>query len=408
MIQIKENNQRLPSIIARMISKKRFLAGTCILLCIYMLLFRQFLDWMLFPAESTTSVTEEEIKQLKSLAADWRSNFFDDSKSDPPPIVKILWIYWEQGMDHLESLGGSKSYYSSSYQCVKAWQKLHEGSDWDVRVISKGQAMELAPTYKRIVNDPTDTFNSIHLSNLLRLELLTLYGGVWADTSICPFRHLDDFIPQLLEPWGFFAPFWGGRYLAGDRKGKELDYYHNCHEWNDGTNKRGNFITNKIRFLVRLYTWTSAKTRSIDNWFLAAAKPQHIIMKYWLEVLTDRIDKIITRKSSILFPYFLTQCTFTQLRRKNATVEAVFTGFREAGAEQGQHYWSVDGSDGICTGSKESGSWQVRRNGEYAKKHCFFVKKQTEGLLRYVLSPQYLEYIEHIKNGRAADLKLNR
>ena len=43
------------------------------------------------------------------------------------------------------------------------------------------------------------------LSDLLRLELLSSYGGVWLDATCLPRRRVLDLLPRLLPPSGFFA-----------------------------------------------------------------------------------------------------------------------------------------------------------------------------------------------------------
>ena len=42
-------------------------------------------------------------------------------------------------------------------------------------------------------------------SNVLRMHLLAEKGGVWTDATVLPTVPLDDWLPALLEPAGFFA-----------------------------------------------------------------------------------------------------------------------------------------------------------------------------------------------------------
>lgn len=42
-------------------------------------------------------------------------------------------------------------------------------------------------------------------SNFLRVKLLAEKGGVWVDATLLPVVPLDDWLPQLLEPAGFFT-----------------------------------------------------------------------------------------------------------------------------------------------------------------------------------------------------------
>jgi hypothetical protein len=42
-------------------------------------------------------------------------------------------------------------------------------------------------------------------SNVLRTRYLARHGGVWTDATVLPIRPLDDWLPELMEPAGFFA-----------------------------------------------------------------------------------------------------------------------------------------------------------------------------------------------------------
>jgi len=64
-------------------------------------------------------------------------------------------------------------------------------------------------------------------SNFLRVKLLAERGGVWVDATLLPMVPLDDWLPQLLEPTGFFSfrrdaydRMMGTWFLASDGKCK--------------------------------------------------------------------------------------------------------------------------------------------------------------------------------------------
>jgi hypothetical protein len=108
------------------------------------------------------------------------------------PFVKNLWLYWEQGIDHLASLAAKKgSKYKADFACVQALKQFNP--TWNIRILAKKETMKLAPAYASLAGQTRPPgqkhwkLKEVHMSDLLRLELLTLYGGVWADTSICPF-----------------------------------------------------------------------------------------------------------------------------------------------------------------------------------------------------------------------------
>jgi len=104
-----------------------------------------------------------------------------------------------------------ESKYSADYHCVQAWLKLNP--NWDIRILDKAEAMKLAPKYAILANDTTGRINKVKASNVLLLELLTLYGSVWSDTSNCPFRPLDNFVPSMPKRpiFSAFTLTWAGR-----------------------------------------------------------------------------------------------------------------------------------------------------------------------------------------------------
>ena len=138
-------------------------------------------------------------------------------------IPKILWMYWDQGLNHLEQIGSphaKPNKYQADFACVKAWQILHP--TWEIRILNRTQAMQLAPKFAHLARIPQindrgkrlthDTrICPVKLGNMLRTELLTLYGGVYTDTSICPMRPLEDYLGKLVGDRGFYTiPYYFG------------------------------------------------------------------------------------------------------------------------------------------------------------------------------------------------------
>jgi len=288
------------------------------------------------------------------------------TNSSQPPNVKILWMYWEQGLEHLKSLAEDpESKYTADYNCVQAWLKLNP--NWDIRVLDKAEAMKLAPKYAILANDTTGRISRVTASDVLRLELLTLYGGVWSDTSNCPFRPLDNFVPSMLQATKFFAPYLDS---AGGLSGDDLEQFHDCHTWK-----------------------SAAEARSSGTWFLAASQPHHVIMEKWLNALYERMVEKMTAPTKVHFPYFVAHCTFTQTRLIDPEVETAWKEFQKS-----PHFWEGEGGH-VCFADKKCGTARCSAISSmvdgYPQK-CFFVKKQGGELLKYVQSPAYLEYVDTI------------
>lgn len=54
-------------------------------------------------------------------------------------------------------------------------------------------------------NVALDHLNIQARADILRVKMLVEQGGVWADASLLPVQPLDTWLPELLEPAGFFA-----------------------------------------------------------------------------------------------------------------------------------------------------------------------------------------------------------
>lgn len=279
---------------------------------------------------------------------------------------KILWMFWEQGLDHLESLakGGRRSKNKADYHCVQAWQALNP--TWDVRVLNESEAIRLAPKYALLANDKSGRHNTVKRSNVLRLELLSRYGGVWSDTSNCPFRPLDSFLPQLLGTQGFYAPYLGGPNMAGGLSGPDLLQFEDCHKFH------------------LFGDWMSARARSFATWFMAVDQPHHLFIDAFLEALFERMVEVLRLKScawnnrQCFYPYHIAHCTFTQVRMRNKTIDEAWTRYRETRPSK----------RGVCFGKATGSHGPI--NVDTARHRCYFVKKQVGELAVFVSSEDYL------------------
>lgn len=126
---------------------------------------------------------------------------FDSRHTDSLPhnANRVVWMFWWQGMENAPDL-------------VKVCYKQannHLGTNWKINLITKNN-------YSDYVNFPKhieDKFKSgiitiTHLSDLLRLELLIKYGGLWIDaTVLCTGNEIpksilesDLFVFQMQKP----------------------------------------------------------------------------------------------------------------------------------------------------------------------------------------------------------------
>jgi hypothetical protein len=106
-------------------------------------------------------------------------------------IPRTVWILWYQGLDKAPLV---------VEKCVESW--IRENPDWDVVVL------DAESLNKYIIPDlPQEKLAKLDLtkqSNLVRLQLLSEYGGVWADATLLCLKPLDEWIDECTTS-GFFA-----------------------------------------------------------------------------------------------------------------------------------------------------------------------------------------------------------
>jgi hypothetical protein len=155
----------------------------------------------------------------------YRENFNNNN------YVKIIWMYWEQGEENL------KDEYNK--MCIYGWRTLNP--DWDIRVLDKKTALKYVPELKHY-----DHLIVQHRADLLRIKLLSKYGGVWADASTLPMKPLNEVINHI----------------------------------DNGTN-------------IFMYRFIPKKdVRMISNWFIISKQPNNYLIKQWEIELEKEFNKI--------------------------------------------------------------------------------------------------------------------
>lgn len=98
-------------------------------------------------------------------------------------------MFWAQGEDAAPAL---------VRDCIASWRRLNPG--WQIRVLDNDTAAELVD-----LSDLPAHLPFRFKANLLRLRLLSQYGGVWTDATTYCHRPLDDWMPVLGGQTGFFV-----------------------------------------------------------------------------------------------------------------------------------------------------------------------------------------------------------
>ena len=244
------------------------------------------------------------------------SSSMEKQRSSNGTIPKLLWMFWDKGLDHLQSLSQDpKNKYAVDYQCVQSMMKLNSNT-WDVKLLDLNGAKSLAPIYASLVNNETLYPKKLEprmISNVLRLELLSRYGGVYADTSICPFSNLDSFITDWVgtDEGGF----WAAPKDIAKKNSSKLQSLHidKCHDHS--------LLPAKLQGSKNM----GAPSRTSATWFMAANSVHNPLVDEWLRVYVNHLLTIPDPTN----PYFLVHCSLSQARMNNATVEKVWTATTE-------------------------------------------------------------------------------
>jgi hypothetical protein len=109
------------------------------------------------------------------------------------PIERQIWMVWFQGFDRSPEV---------VRRCVESWRQANPG--WELTVVTDENLGDWVSA--DLLNDRRlKWLNYQHLSDLIRLDLLSRFGGVWADATCWCAVPLDSWIDSCVGPSGFFA-----------------------------------------------------------------------------------------------------------------------------------------------------------------------------------------------------------
>ncbi len=107
-------------------------------------------------------------------------------------LPRTIWCLWFQGWANAPDIVKA---------CAASWQKLNP--DWTVHLLSQ----DTLEAYLAPVSAPAIAAGNLPmeaLSDVLRIELLDRFGGIWIDSTVYCLKPLDGWITDAV-PSGFFA-----------------------------------------------------------------------------------------------------------------------------------------------------------------------------------------------------------
>ena len=218
-------------------------------------------------------------------------------------LPRKLWILWYQGFSDAPLIVKI---------CIESW--INKNPGWDVIILNKTNINNYITldVPKEIIN----RLNLNHQSDLVRLALLSKYGGVWADATTFCINPLDEWIDDYAHS-GFFA----FRKPGPDRM---------ISSWFLAS-ERGNLVVSKFYKLFASY-W-------INNNFKQPNKLQRKIIrglshrlnrsekttKYWFSPVVTKILRV--------YPYFVFHYMFERLVSIDAEAKIIWDNTYYASAD---------------------------------------------------------------------------
>lgn len=174
-------------------------------------------------------------------------------------VPKTIWIMWRQGLDAAPPLVKA---------CYDSWQRLNP--DWQVvflddKNLAHYLGAELLSGYRSVA---TQAF-----SDLVRINLLARYGGVWTDATCYCNVPLNDWLGDNLNS-GFFAFAWTG---DNHKVARELSMWflassrgnHLVNRWCEAVNRywSQNPKLKRRPKVARYFEWLSRSPQTTGYWF---------------------------------------------------------------------------------------------------------------------------------------------
>jgi hypothetical protein len=109
-----------------------------------------------------------------------------------PCMNKTIWTCWLQGRESAPPL---------VQICLSSWERNNPG--WTVRCLDATSIERYVPLHEHIDLN-RQSLTAASLSDVIRIQLLHEFGGVWVDATLFCVRPLDEWLPSVMDA-GFFA-----------------------------------------------------------------------------------------------------------------------------------------------------------------------------------------------------------
>lgn len=150
-------------------------------------MYEEFIDSQRISTEAEYSRVYKYLDRYKACEVGECLTYNENIKKN-----KTIWVLWLQGMESAPQIVRS---------CYRSLNKL-KPKEFDVILLTKQNLKQyiVLPEY---ITDKyhRGLISNTHLSDIIRLELLYIYGGLWIDATV----YICDQIPEFMYSGDFFA-----------------------------------------------------------------------------------------------------------------------------------------------------------------------------------------------------------
>ena len=170
---------------------------TCLLLTIIL-----FIDMNFTPSDSNKN--QKEIMPTYDLPSNLsltRSTHLPQELSMWSSTPKIIWICWFQGWIN------NKTTPLLQQLVYKSWKYHNKKDGWSIILLDNENIpkyMNSSKWYYYKNRTEHGDMGYAGLSNIVRMELLSTFGGVWVDATVFCMKPLNEWLPEYNNDIGFF------------------------------------------------------------------------------------------------------------------------------------------------------------------------------------------------------------
>lgn len=124
-------------------------------------------------------------KIYKKLYSTYKDDIFAYKKTNEfQDVNKIIWTCWLQGVDNAPEIVQA---------CINSVSQSFYDYDYSMKVITKDNFSQYITLPKYIIEKlEKGIITNTHFSDILRIELLYKYGGIWIDSTVFVSDNCDD------------------------------------------------------------------------------------------------------------------------------------------------------------------------------------------------------------------------